>query len=174
LQCSNYEIIVDERTLSLTCSDQDNRGNIPLSDLLDISGLHYEVTDDLETLLFSGDLKVMMDIPPRSPITMQMDVYRWQRSQWLPTGMSLKRENLCQALNDPREFWHSVIQSIPRSQRQCPPKKEHIYTLTNVSNHQFVSNMPSADIAGDLKAVVHFAAGSRMACASVFVKVYNN
>ncbi|KAI8034475.1 hypothetical protein M5D96_012749 [Drosophila gunungcola] len=129
------------------------------------------VADDLETLFFSGDIKVLIKVPS-GPIAMQVDMFRWKRSQWLPTPLSLKRDSLCRALSNPTEIWYPVYRKVPKDQMICPPKKGHIYTLNNVSNHAFVNNMPRLDIAGDLKAVFQLSSGNLKTCAAVFFKVY--
>ncbi|KAH8373245.1 hypothetical protein KR009_008459, partial [Drosophila setifemur] len=170
-QGTNYEVIGDERTMNLVCDDHDNQGNLPLRQMLDISDLHFDIAEDMETLYYSGNIKVLTDVP-RGPITMDLDLFRWERSQWLPLSVSMKRNNFCLALKDPREIWFPIVNNIPKNQRQCPPKKGHIFTLTNFTNHIFVNNMPNVDIVGDLKAVVHIGAGGQKTCAVVYFKVY--
>ncbi|XP_022233517.2 uncharacterized protein LOC111081689 [Drosophila obscura] len=169
----NYEIIGDEKTMAIECDGMDNEGDIQVRQILDMSDVRFVIADDLETLYYSGDIKVLMDIP-QSPITLQMDVFRWVRSEWLPTPFSIKRDDFCKALLDPWEFWHPVVRELPKSQLNCPPNKSHVYSLRNISNHLFVNNMPSVDIAGDLKAVVHLSTDQHKTCMVVFVKVYAN
>lgn len=108
--------------MNLVCEDQDNRGNVPLRQIFDISGLHFDVADDLETLYYNGDIKMMGSLV-QGPITMEADVYRWERSQWLPTGLSMKRDNLCEALKNPIEIWYPVLKKIGMNINACPPKK---------------------------------------------------
>ncbi|KAH8336184.1 hypothetical protein KR074_009932, partial [Drosophila pseudoananassae] len=172
-QSTSYEIIGDERTMNFICDDQDNHGNVPLGKILDPSGVHFEVADDMETLYYTGDVK-MLDNLVRGPITMEADLYRWERSQWLPTGVSLRRDNFCEALKNPRELWFPLLKKMGINVNFCPPKKGTSYTLTNVSNHVFVQNMPFADVAGDLKAVVHFGNGGRKTCLVIYLKVYTH
>ncbi|KAH8280759.1 hypothetical protein KR054_010251 [Drosophila jambulina] len=172
-QGTNFEIIGDEKTMDVYCNAEDDHGDVSFREYVDVSGLTFTVADDLETLLYNGDVKILKDLPP-GPITMEIDVFRWQRSQWLPTLISLKRDNFCKALMNPRELWHSVVKTIPKEQLKCPPNKGHIYTVTNVSNHLFVKNMPFVDVVGDLKAVAHLGVGEHKTCAVVFFKVYAN
>ncbi|XP_017137185.2 uncharacterized protein LOC108152395 [Drosophila miranda] len=169
----NYEIIGDEKTMAIECNGMENEGNIQVRQILDISDVHFVIADDLETLYYSGDIKVLMDIP-HTPITLQLDVFRWVRSEWLPIPLSIKRDDFCQALLDPWELWHPVVREIPKSQLKCPPNKSHVYSLRNISNHLFVNNMQSVDIVGDLKAVVHLSTDQYKTCMVVFVKVYAN
>ncbi|KAH8366487.1 hypothetical protein KR084_011105, partial [Drosophila pseudotakahashii] len=168
---TNYEVIGDEKTMDIVCDAQEDKGNVPLRQILDISGLTFEVADDLETLYYNGDIKVLMDVPS-GPIGMQVDVFRWERNEWMPTPLCLKRDSLCKSLTNPRELWYPIFRKIPKNEMICPPKKGHIYTLNNVSNHEFVRNMPRMDIAGDLKAVVHLSSGDLKTCAVFFFKVY--
>ncbi|XP_052855865.1 uncharacterized protein LOC128264449 [Drosophila gunungcola] len=168
---TNYELIVDEKTMDIHCDAEEDQGNTPISQILDISNITFKVADDLETLFFSGDIKVLIKVPS-GPIAMQVDMFRWKRSQWLPTPLSLKRDSLCRALSNPTEIWYPVYRKVPKDQMICPPKKGHIYTLNNVSNHAFVNNMPRLDIAGDLKAVFQLSSGNLKTCAAVFFKVY--
>ncbi|KAH8344880.1 hypothetical protein KR067_009780, partial [Drosophila pandora] len=171
-QSASYEIIADERTLNLVCDDQDNHGNTPLRQIIDISGLHFDVAEDMETIYYNGDIKMMGSLVRGAPITMEADVYRWERSQWLPTGLSIKRDNLCEAIKNPMEIWHPILMKIGINLNNCPPKKGSVFTFRNVSNHAFVRNMPFADIAGDLKAVVHLGNGGKNTCVVVYLKVY--
>ncbi|XP_016984379.1 LOW QUALITY PROTEIN: uncharacterized protein LOC108048331 [Drosophila rhopaloa] len=171
IRSTNYEVIGDEKTLNVQCDAQDAQGDTSIRDILDISGLTFDVADDLETLHFNGDIKVLVAVPS-GPIAMQVDVFRWQRSQWLPTPLSLKRDSLCKSLRNPVEIWFPIFRQVPRAELICPPKKGHIYTLRNVTNHAFVNNMPHVDIAGDLKAVVRWSAGDLKTCAVFFFKVY--
>ncbi|KAH8256707.1 hypothetical protein KR038_004686, partial [Drosophila bunnanda] len=170
---TNFEIIGDEKTMDIFCNGEEDLGDISIREFVDVSGLTFDVADDLETLFYNGDIKILMDVP-QGPITMEIDVFRWERSQWLPTPLSIKRNNFCQALLNPYELWHPVVRKIRKDQLTCPPKKGHIYTLTNVSNHLFVKNMPHVDITGDLKAVVHLSVGGHKTCGVVFFKVYAN
>ncbi|KAH8391575.1 hypothetical protein KR200_005646, partial [Drosophila serrata] len=170
---TNFEVIGDEKTMDIYCSAEEDQGDISFREYVDVSGLTFDVADDLETLFYNGDIKMLLDVP-QGPITMQVDVFRWERSQWLPTPLSLKRDDFCQSLLSPYELWHPIVRNIPKEKLKCPPTKGHIYTLTNVSNHLFVKNMPNMDIAGDLKAVVHLSAGGHKTCAVVFVKIYAN
>ncbi|XP_016962520.3 uncharacterized protein LOC108032960 [Drosophila biarmipes] len=170
---TTYEVIGDEKTMDIICDAEEDKGNIPIRQVLDVSGLTFEVADDLETLYYNGDIKVLMDVPSGS-IGMEVDVFRWERSQWLPTPLALKRDSLCNTLTNPRELWYPLFKNIPKEELICPPGKGHVYTLSNVSNHEFVRNMPLADIAGDLKAVVHLSSGDLKTCVVFFFKVYIN
>nr|XP_017024990.1 uncharacterized protein LOC108076586 [Drosophila kikkawai] len=172
-QSTNFEIFCDEKTMDIFCNAEEDQGDISFREFVDVSGLTFDVADDLETLFYNGNIKMLMDVP-QGAITMEIDVFRWERSQWLPTPLSMKRDNFCQALVNPHELWHPIVKSIPKKQLKCPPTKGHIYTLTNVSNHLFVKNMPYVDITGDLKAVVHLGVGGHKTCAVVFFKVYAN
>nr|XP_016924127.1 uncharacterized protein LOC108005378 isoform X1 [Drosophila suzukii] len=171
VKSTTYEVIGDEKTMDIVCEASEDKGNTPIREILDIGGLSFEVADDLETLFYRGDIKMLMDLPS-GPIGMQVDVFRWERSQWLPTPLSLKRESLCKALINPWELWYPIFKNIPEIEMICPPGKGHIYTLNNVSNHEFIKNMPHVDIAGDLKAVVHLSAGDLKTCVVLFFKVF--
>ncbi|XP_017055899.1 uncharacterized protein LOC108097874 [Drosophila ficusphila] len=169
----NYEIIVDEKTLKVQCDPQDDKGNIPFNQIFDVSNLTFDMADDLETLYFNGDVRVLIDLP-KGPITMQADLFRWERGQWLQTPLAQKRNDLCKALNNPLEVWRPFVIKVPKSQRKCPPNKGHIYTLSNTTNHGFVPHMPRVDIAGDLKAVIHLSTGNIKTCTTVYLTVYTS
>ncbi|XP_017064487.1 uncharacterized protein LOC108103490 [Drosophila eugracilis] len=168
---TTYEVIGDEKTLDIVCTAAEDKGNIPISKILDITNLTFDMAADMETLYFNGNIKVLMDVPS-GPIAMEVDIFRWERNSWTPTQLALKRNDLCQSLTSPRELWYPIFRNIPKEELICPPNKGHIYTLKNVSNHEFVRNVPSADIAGDLKALVHLTTGNIKTCAVLFFKVY--
>jgi len=108
--------------MDIVCEASEDKGNTPIREILDIGGLSFEVADDLETLFYRGDIKMLMDLPS-GPIGMQVDVFRWERSQWLPTPLSLKRESLCKALINPWELWYPIFKNIPEIEMICPPGK---------------------------------------------------
>ncbi|XP_043660242.1 uncharacterized protein LOC122624648 [Drosophila teissieri] len=170
-QSTDYEILGDDSTLHIECSAAEDRGNIQIRQILDISTLTFNVAQDLQTLYFNGDVKVLMDLP-KSPIGLQVDLFRWERSEWIPTPLALKRHNLCQALSNPLEVWYPIFMKIPKKEKVCPPIKGHVYSLVNVSNHGIVRNMPRMDVAGDVKALVHLTSGKLKTCAALFFKIY--
>ncbi|EDX02546.1 uncharacterized protein LOC6525603 [Drosophila yakuba] len=170
-QGMNYEVLGDDTTLNIKCNAAEDRGNTPMQQIIDISNLTFNMAKDLETLYFNGDIRVLMDLPNR-PIVLQVDVFRWERSEWIPTPLALKRNNLCHALFDPLELWHLVFMKVPKKEKVCPPTKGHVYSLVNVSNHVFLRNLPRMDVAGDVKALVHLTSGDIKTCAALYFKIY--
>ncbi|EDV46439.1 uncharacterized protein LOC6550046 [Drosophila erecta] len=170
-QGTTYEILGDDTTLNIVCSAAEDRGNTPIRQILDISSVSFDMAADLETLYFNGDIKVLKDVP-NIPIGMQVDIFRRERSEWIPTPLAMKRDNLCQSLSNPMELWYPIFMKVPKEEFICPPTKGHVYSLANVSNHVFVRNMPRMDIAGDVKAVVHLTSGDMKTCAVLFFKIY--
>ncbi|EDW46204.1 uncharacterized protein LOC6618010 [Drosophila sechellia] len=168
---TTYEVLGDDKTLDIVCDASEDRGNTPIRQILDISGLTVDMAADLETLYFNGDIKVLIDVP-NNPMEMEVDVFRWERSEWIPTTLAMKRNNFCKSLSNPMELWYPIFMKVPKEEMICPPKKGHVYRLANVSNHVFVRNMPRANIAGDAKAVVHLTSGDMKTCAVIFFKIY--
>ncbi|XP_020802165.1 uncharacterized protein LOC110179115 isoform X2 [Drosophila serrata] len=69
-QGTNFEVIGDEKTMDIYCSAEEDQGDISFREFVDVSGLTFDVADDLETLFYNGDIKMLMDVP-QGPITMQ-------------------------------------------------------------------------------------------------------
>lgn len=77
---------------------------------------------DLETLYFNGDIKVLIDVP-NNPMAMEVDVFRWERSEWIPTTLAMKRDSFCMSLSNPMELWYPIFLKVPKEEMICPPKK---------------------------------------------------
>ncbi|KAH8387659.1 hypothetical protein KR093_008541 [Drosophila rubida] len=171
LQATNYDIVADDKTLVMPCSKAEDKSNMAISDFLDVSNLQLVLDKDFETLYISLDAAFKVQLP-KAPIQMQVDVLRWERGQWVPTVIALKRDDVCKSLADPFEIWHPyIVTHIPKAQRVCPPKQGHVYRLRNITNRMELKSFPRWDIEGDLKAVLHFTVGHMKACALVFVTV---
>ncbi|KAH8276735.1 hypothetical protein KR044_002705, partial [Drosophila immigrans] len=172
LQSTNYDIVLDDKSLVMPCSKEDDRGsNMAISDILDVSNLKLILDEDIETLYMSADIAMKVQLP-KAPIKLEVDVFRWQRSQWVPTIIALKRDDFCKTLADPFEIWHIyVVTQIPKDQRVCPPKQGHVYHMRNITNRMVVKNLPRFDIEGDLKSVLHFSVGHMKICALAFVQI---
>ncbi|EDW86511.2 uncharacterized protein Dwil_GK14631 [Drosophila willistoni] len=170
--CTVYEIIGDEKSLLATCDPSEDMGNLAMNDIVDLSDLSFTLDEDMETVYVSGDVKVLLDIPHNAPIKMEVEVFRLERGTWMPTIITIKRNNLCESLKDPREFWHVYLMQISKGQIKCPPDQGDIYTLNNLTNHLIIKNLPRWDIEGDLKAIVHFSIDKHKSCTAVYSKVY--
>ncbi|XP_023178690.2 uncharacterized protein LOC111604746 [Drosophila hydei] len=119
-ESASYEVFLDERIFQESCDSKEDKGNVPLSELLD-NHLTSVLVDD--TSYMSGDLIVKAQLPP-GHIRFEADISRRERGRWVQTFVSLKRDNFCKSLFDPFELWHLyIITQIPRQQRICPPQK---------------------------------------------------
>ncbi|XP_034482959.1 uncharacterized protein LOC117788326 [Drosophila innubila] len=171
VESTDYDVVVNEKTWSSSCDSEEDEGNTPLSELVNISDLTFVLDKDFETLYISGDITVKLQIP-KTPIEMEVNVKHWERSHWEPTIISLKRDDFCKSMEDPFEVWHTyVVTQIPKDQRTCPPELEHVYSLRNFTNRVRLEKMPHWDVEGDLKAVVHFTVGKLKTCIPVYFTI---
>lgn len=137
-QSTNYEVIGVEKMFGSRCEGEDNTGNVDFNELVDLSQLNMVYDDDYETVHLSGKIVLKKELPAR--IKMHIEIYRWVRDKWVPTAVSLKRDDFCKSLKNPFEPWHFyVISQIPQEQLVCPPKlgvscdrvgNIHIYNFT--------------------------------------------
>ncbi|XP_030378905.1 ERI1 exoribonuclease 2 [Scaptodrosophila lebanonensis] len=142
---ADYDIIADDKTFLENCYGKDNKDYLSLLDIIDISGLQYTVADDLETIYVNGNIVFKLSIPDE-PIKIHVEVWRWDRGVWKPTLYSMNRPNLCQAIRNPLELWHSIIRKISDKQLVCPPQKDGIYTFRNLTNRLELNNVPRWDV----------------------------
>ncbi|XP_064555980.1 uncharacterized protein LOC135440631 [Drosophila montana] len=169
-ETADYNVFLDEQLIQESCGSTEGKGNMALSELVE-TRLTTVLDSDYETLYISGDIIVKQALP-HVPIKFEVDVSRWERGQWVPTFVTLKRDDFCKSLKDPFELWHLYyITQIPRQQRTCPPHQGQVYSFTNVSNRMLVENMPRWDIVGNLRAVVHFSAGDMKTCLLIYCTV---
>ncbi|XP_032295889.1 uncharacterized protein [Drosophila virilis] len=169
-ETANYNVFLDEQLIQESCDSTDDKGNVALSELVE-THLTTVLDNDYETLYISGDIIIKRALP-RSPIKFEVDVSRWERGQWVPTFVTLKRDNFCKSLKDPFEVWHLYyITQISKQQRTCPPQQGQVYSFTNVSNRMVVRNLPRWDIEGNLKAVLHLSAGNMKTCILIYCTV---
>lgn len=151
-QCTNYEVLGNEKMLMTRCEGEDNRGNVELSELVDFSQLSFVFEDDYETIHVSGKIVVKKDLAP--PIKVHIEIYRWTRDEWVPTAVSLKRDDFCRALVNPFEPWHLfLVNQIPKEERICPPEagvswdqvKNRVFIII-ISLFLFLSLSPSLSL----------------------------
>lgn len=120
-QSATYEVIGNEKMFVTRCEGEDNKGNVEVSELVDLSQLKLQYEDDYETLHLSG--KIVLKKELQNPIKLHIVIYRWVRDKWAPTDISLKRDDFCKSLRNPFEPWHLfLISQIPQEELICPPK----------------------------------------------------
>ncbi|KAM8720597.1 hypothetical protein ACLKA7_006609 [Drosophila subpalustris] len=170
-ESTDYDIVVDEKMWMSACNSEDDEGNTPISDVMDVSDLSFVLDDDYETLYISGDITVKLERPV-TPIKIEVNVKHWERSQWVPTIISIKRDDFCKSLEDPFEFWYTFIATqIPKEERPCPPDLGQVYSMRNVTNRMRAEKMPNWDVEGELKAVMHFTIGKLKTCVLVYFTI---
>ncbi|EDV92145.1 uncharacterized protein LOC6565721 [Drosophila grimshawi] len=167
---ATYGVTFDERIFQ-SCSRNEDKGNVPISDLVDTSEVTIVLENDYETFHFSGDIIIKKQLP-NVPIKVHVEIYHLDRGEWVPTVAALKRDDFCKSLKDRIEPWHLYyISQIPKDQRTCPPHIGQVYKLRNVTNRMTVKHMPYWNVDGDLKAVMHFSAGDIKICAVMYFTV---
>ncbi|XP_017963004.2 uncharacterized protein LOC108655736 [Drosophila navojoa] len=167
-ELATYDVFLDEDIFQESCDPREDRGNVALSELLE-NNLTSVLIDD--TSYITGEFIVKAQLPP-GRIKLEADIRRQERGRWVPTFISIKRDDFCKALFDPFELWHFfIITNVPRSQRICPPKKGHVYTFRNISNRMHLENMPRWNILGNVKVVMHLSVGNLTTCAALHCTV---
>ncbi|XP_037938346.1 uncharacterized protein LOC119675246 [Teleopsis dalmanni] len=166
INATDYEIIGDDSCFFTRCSKEDNKGNVDIMTILDVSNLKHEYSDDLETVRTNGKIMVKGNMPKNVPIRVELELLRWQHGQWVETSISIRRNDFCKSVFDPTEIWYDYMNNLAKNDRDCPPKKGKAYLLKNVLNRVIVKNVPMAAFPGQYKAIMHLISGNFSTCIS--------
>uniref|UniRef100_A0A1I8NX48 MD-2-related lipid-recognition domain-containing protein n=1 Tax=Stomoxys calcitrans TaxID=35570 RepID=A0A1I8NX48_STOCA len=174
LQAADYAIIGDDQTFFQACDAHDDGGTTNLKELVEFNMIN-EYADDMETIITNGNVTILVDIDPQVPISLEVEIYKWERGTWVDSIFSIRRPNFCATAFSPKEFWYPFIKQFPEENRVCPPKKGHVYQFKDIKNRMDFFNVTmSHDYSGKYKAIIYFIVDQYSLCLSSVVDVWSS
>lgn len=133
LQGYSYKIVPEEDTIFVPCLGEESEF---IDKYLDISDLSFDREDDEETIIVDGTVVWNFEVnKKREKVKVNIDVEKDNQGLWIPTPISIERDDICDRMFIPTEYWAPYVEKFSAEQRICPPA---VGVCFGIFNHIYI------------------------------------
>lgn len=117
LQGFTYKIVPEDDNIFVACPGEEDKF---VDQFFDMTGLNFERVDE-ETIVVDGNMTWTFNTDSTHKIKAMVDVERENNGLWLPTPMTIGRDDFCSRMFIDSEYWYEYVKDLLHYQRVCPP-----------------------------------------------------